>query len=274
MFGNLAKYAGKNQLDFHILVNLSSISFIIKKRGNITSTVLQLKRDFFKKINFQENMSNTASGYVMKVNMEDFDLSYKLLDPGNENMINIEYEKDCSYLMIRQSKKQQNNPSFQCDTQKTIKLDILDEEQVDKDSISMSFIPNQDYLISLEFTSGSSFNLVDKVFSQIKETCLTFVFDFSILNNQQVEVNCVPNNVVNESFKVSMTNFKKIKGDYQKYQYDYYTKLILPAFSFMNKETNVSMKINHDGALFLISRDENANIQTETIIPMLENTID
>lgn len=61
--------------------NHHGLLFITKAKGNITSNIIQLAPECFNaKREFNERKSNTPSGFVMKIDLKDFDFAYKLLD--------------------------------------------------------------------------------------------------------------------------------------------------------------------------------------------------
>lgn len=68
-------------------------------------------------------MSNTPSGFVMKIDLKDFDYSYKLLD--NEKAIEIKYYPDKAKLYIIQSKDYDNQNAMTIS--KVIRLNTLDD---------------------------------------------------------------------------------------------------------------------------------------------------
>lgn len=59
----------------------SGLLFITKAKGNITSNMIRLAPEFFKmKFEFNEHLSNTLSGFVARIDLGDFEHSYKLLE--------------------------------------------------------------------------------------------------------------------------------------------------------------------------------------------------
>ncbi|KAL4432089.1 hypothetical protein ABPG74_014343 [Tetrahymena malaccensis] len=264
LFDSLAKFTqSAAQPDFHVLVNNHhGLLFITKAKGNITSNIIQLAPEFFnQKRDFNERMSNTPSGFVMKIDLKDFDASYKLLD--SEKAIEIKYFSDKAKLYIIQSKDYDvQNPMT---VSKVIRLNTLDDTQENLNSISNSFLPKDQFPIVLEFISGSMFKLVEKAFTNLKLEYLVFDFDFT---GEEKKLNIENDSTQgDEVFRICLNKFKKIKGESRQYTYRYRTKLIHPAFSFLTKDTEIEMKIDVQGNLFLLSRDDESKIYTETAIP-------
>ena len=127
LFDSLAKFATTNsvqQMDFHLLVNFQGIHYITKSKGSITSNVLKLSSQYFNQFSFQESKSNTASGFVMKVDMIDFDLAYKVLDVDLD--FAIEYDDMKKKMIIIQNRDSQQG---QYNVHKKIEISALYDDQ-------------------------------------------------------------------------------------------------------------------------------------------------
>lgn len=80
-------------------MNFQGLHFISKGKGSITSNILRFDKAFFQqKFEFEPRKSNTPSGYVVKVDLKDFDFSYKLLD--SDLPIEIKFCEEKSKLII------------------------------------------------------------------------------------------------------------------------------------------------------------------------------
>ena len=61
---------------FYMTVNENGLHFISKSKGNVTSNVLRLNRNFFDEYNYREDQFNSADGIAIKMNWQDFDIAY------------------------------------------------------------------------------------------------------------------------------------------------------------------------------------------------------
>ena len=105
----------------------------------------------------------------------------------------------------------------------------------------------------LEFPSGKPFKFVESVFKNLKFDNLVFLFDFT--NSQSLFYVENDRELTGELFRVSIDKFKKVKGENQKFKFTYPSKLIHPAFSFLNKSTPTTIKADVQGTLYITSEE-------------------
>jgi hypothetical protein len=85
-------------MNFHILINFEGLYYVTREIGGITSNILKLSKNYFDDFDFKSVHSNTRSGFVLKIDMKDFDVSYKILDSDCE--IVIDYDDNNKKMRI------------------------------------------------------------------------------------------------------------------------------------------------------------------------------